>query len=259
MKQVELIDSHVHLTASEYKKDFDDVLGRAIDSGVTRMITIGAGDGIKSAQEAVKLAEKYEYIWATVGIHPHDANTPYSAFSKLRDLAQHPKVVAIGETGLDFYRNLAPEKKQMQWFTMQIELSLQLNKPLIIHSRNAGEACLSVLNSMEVSEVGGVFHCFEEDAAFASKLRSINFLVSFAGQITFKNAGSVIDTARSVPLNQIMIETDGPYLAPEPYRGKRNESAYLIETAKKLAEIKGMSLESLAPVLVKNTEDFFRI
>lgn len=255
---MELIDSHTHLTAPDFDIDREAVIERAIAAGVSTLITIGAGYGIESARAAVQAAERYGSVYATVGVHPHDATTE-PQLEELRDLARHPKVVAIGETGLDFYRNLAPVDLQRRWFKAQIEFARETGKPLIIHSREAGADCLATLREYGAAEVGGVFHCYAEDAAFAQRLAEINFLVSFPGSLTFKRATALRETAREIPLAQIMLETDAPYIAPEPHRGRRCESSFMVETAKQLATVKGMSLEDVAATTSATARRFYRL
>lgn len=255
---VQLFDSHTHLDADVFAEDRDEIIARARAAGVDYMLSVGAGYGIQGATRAIALAEQYPFIWASAGVHPHDAKEPLQ-IEQLREYARHPRVVAIGETGLDFYRDWAPREDQYEWFLAQISLALELKKPLIIHSREAGEECLSELEKEGAAAIGGVFHCYAEDASFAARLREINFLVSFPGSITFKNAGSLRQTIKEIPIEQIMLETDAPYMAPVPYRGKRCESSFLIETAKVLAEIKEISLEECAAVTTQNAVKLFSI
>jgi TatD DNase family protein len=255
---LELFDSHVHLDSTEYAPDQEAVIERARAAGITSFISIGAADGFESASRAIALAERCPFIWASAGIHPHDAGLPLDIL-RIKELAMHPRVVAIGETGLDYYRDWAPVEGQRSWFRAQISLARELKKPLIIHSRNAGDECLATLIDEGASEVGGVFHCFAEDASFAKKLREINFLVSFPGTISFKKADNVRAAAREIPLDQILIETDGPYMAPEPHRGKRCESAFMVHTAQALASAKGITLAEVAAATVANTKRLFNL
>lgn len=261
MPEVQFIDSHTHLDSSEFAADLEDIIERARNAGVTGFVTIGAGGegGLTSARNAVKLAEKYPFVWAAVGVHPHHGLSPMTDLSELKELAKHPRVVAIGETGLDFYRDWCPKENQYSWFKAQIDIALEVKKPIIIHSREAANECLALLSEMGASKVGGVFHCYSEDAEFAKKLAAINFMVSFPGSLTFKKAEALRNAARDIPLSQIMLETDAPYMAPEPYRGKRCESAFMIETAKRLAQAKGVLFEECAKAVLKNTKDFFKI
>ncbi len=255
---IEITDSHTHLDSTEFDADRDAVIARAHAAGVTRIVTIGAGFGAASTRNAIALAEKYPFIWASAGVHPHDAKIASDEIP-LEELANHPRVVAIGETGLDFFKELSPVPDQERWFRAQILLARKLKKPLIIHSRQAGPQCLDILIEMKASEVGGVFHCYAEDANFAKKLAAINFLVSFPGTLTFKKAENVREIAKTIPLSQIMVETDAPYMAPEPYRGKRCESAFVVETAKMLAHIQGVSLEECARITTENAKRLFKL
>jgi len=253
-----ITDSHTHLDAAEFDSDREAVIARALAAGASRIITIGAADGFDSADRAIVLAEKYPFIWATAGIHPHDASVPVD-LARLEALAKHPRVVAVGETGLDFFRNNAPPEFQERWFRAQIELALTLKKPLVIHSREAGAKCLSILRELHAERIGGVFHCYAEDVEFAKSLAEINFLVSFPGPLTFKKADTLRKVAAEVPLHQIMVETDAPFMAPEPHRGKRCESAFVVETARALAAIKGISLEETAKVTSANASRLFGV
>lgn len=255
---IEFVDSHTHLDAPEFDQDRDDVIARAHQAGVTRIVTIGAGYGRSSIERAVQFAELQSGVWATVGIHPQQSNegTPLDL---LREHAQHPRVVAIGETGLDFYRDWAPREVQEEIFRAQIAIALGVKKPLVIHSREAGEDCFRILDEMGAAAVGGVFHCFAENAQFAARLHKLNFLVSFPGAVTFKKADALRSTVQEIPLGQIMVETDAPYLAPEPHRGKRCESSFVPLTAARIAAVKGVSLESVAAATTENARRLFRL
>jgi TatD DNase family protein len=261
-EKIDLIDTHVHLDAPVFSDDLDLVVERAKDHGVSRMITIGSGYGIESAQRAISISERYtDSIWCSVGVHPLDASTPRTddILSSLEAHARHPRVVAIGEAGIDLHWNKDPLPVQERWFIDQIEIARRVKKPLIIHSREAGERCIELLREHRADEVGGVFHCFAEDASFAIRLRELNFLVSFTGVLTFKKAESIRAIAVSIPLSQIMVETDGPYMAPEPHRGKRCEPAFTRFTAECLAAVHRVSLAEVAAVTSKNAEMLFRI
>ena len=258
MAALALIDTHIHLGAADFDNDRSQVVARALESGVSAMICIGAGYGKVSAARALEIADQYDCVHASVGLHPNDASEPFdTAF--LEDLAAHPKVVAIGETGLDFYRDHAARSDQERWFRAQTRLAVSLKKPLIIHSRDAGQDCLAILESEDAAQAGGVFHCYAEDAAFAERLAAINFLVSFPGSLTFKKAEKMREAAAKIPVSQIMLETDAPFLAPEPYRGKRCESSFMLETAKRLAAIKGVTLEELSKKTSANAKRLFKI
>ena len=255
---IEIVDSHTHLDSKEFDIDRDAVIERAFARGVTQIITIGASRGFDSASRAIALAEGNDRIFASAGIHPHDAETPFD-LDRLRVLAKHPRVVAIGETGFDFFKCLAPKEDQERWFRAQVELAREIKKPLIIHSREAGQESLSLLKASGASQVGGVFHCFSEDAAFAEKLTEINFLVSFPGTITFKKADLLREIVKAIPLSQIMVETDAPYMAPEPNRGKRCESSFVVDTLAALSTIKGVSFEEAARVTTNNAKRLFNL
>lgn len=253
-----LIDSHTHLDAVEFDSDRDDVIRRARDAGVTRIITIGAGRGFDSASSAIALAEKHDFIYATAGVHPHDAGIDLD-IGRLESLVAHPKVVAVGETGLDFYRDWSPVAGQRKWFAAQIEIALKARKPLVIHSRQAGEECIRTIEEMGASAIGGVFHCYAEDEIFAERLAGLGFLVSVPGTLTFKKADELRRIFAAIPLEQIMVETDAPYMAPEPYRGKRCESSFVVETARVLANVKNLSLDEVAAKTTENAERLFGI
>lgn len=253
---IELIDTHTHLDAKDFDNDRDEVVQRAHNAGVTRIVTIGAGNGIESAHAAIALSEKHSKVWATVGVHPHDAAQDID-IATLKSLASHPKVVAIGETGLDFFRDWSPKERQLEWFQKQVELSIDIKKPLVIHCREAREEVFSVLSEAGAAAVGGVFHCYSEDFEFAERISGLNFIVSITGALTFKKNEPLRDLFRRIPLDRIMVETDAPYLAPEPFRGKRCESAHVLETAKALAIARGISLEEVANVTSENAFRLF--
>lgn len=253
-----IIDTHAHLDAEVFEEDRKEVIQRAFDAGISRIVNIGATDGWQGAHRSIALANEYEEIFCSVGIHPHDSTQEFD-LDTLRELARHPKVRAIGETGLDFFRDWAPVDRQREWFRLQIELAKELGQPIIIHSRDAGAECLKTLQEKGAEAVGGVFHCYSEDANFAAALREINFLISFPGTLTFPKAETVREAAREIPLEQIMLETDSPYIAPVPYRGKRCESAYVVETAKALATVKEVTLEEIAEQTSANAVKFFRL
>lgn len=251
-----ITDSHTHLDSEVFDNDREEMIERAFAAGVTRLVTVGAGAGLDSAVRAIALAERYPFVWATVGVHPHDAGKDID-FDHLTELTRHPKVVAVGETGLDFFRDWAPKDRQYLYFEQQIALALAAKKPLVIHSRDAGDECLRILTTNGAAAVGGVFHCFSENAEFAAKLREIGFLVSFPGFITFKKQQDARNTCSTIPLEQIMVETDAPYMAPEPYRGKRCEPSFVVETARQLAALKGLSLQEVARQTTDNALRLF--
>ena len=259
-----LIDTHCHLDMLT-QGSTEEIIGRAGAVGVMQMICIGAGNGIESPERAVNLAERFPNVFASVGIHPQEAGK-FQDVERLRPLAEHPKVLAIGETGLDFFRDWgSPEPEQILVFERTIALAKEVKKPLIIHCRDvtgssrASDMILKMLEENGAAEVGGVFHCYPLDAEFAKRLRKINFLVSFPGVLTFKSANELRATAEAIPLEQIMLETDAPYMAPEPFRGKPSEPGHVRQIAEKLAEVKGLSLEEVAQATSANAARLFGI
>ncbi len=258
------VDSHCHVDGAEFDRDRDEVIERAENTGVKMMLVVGTGEP-KSGnfERAVRLAETRENIFAAVGVHPHDAQTyDAEAEKQLTNLCESSaKVVAIGEIGLDFYYDHSPRDVQEAVFRKQIRLAKKLDLPIIIHSREADAETVQVLTE-ECSDKnfrGGVMHCFGGTAAMAESLMKIGFLISFAGNVTFKKAENLREAARIVPLDKLLIETDCPYLAPVPFRGKRNEPAFVVETAKFLADFYSVELEKLAKRTTQNFLDFFKI
>lgn len=254
---MELIDTHCHLTALTEEELFT-VIREALEAQVKRFICIGAGDGVNSAHVALQLASKHRGIFATVGIHPHDAKITTDAHSLLPQ-AQNPRVLAIGETGLDFFRDWSPVDAQFELFRNTIRLAKLVGKPLVIHCRDAQDDTMKVLREEGAESVGGVFHCYAGDAALAQELREMNFLVSFTGNVTFKKAISIQEAAKNIPLDQIMVETDMPYMAPEPFRGGPSAPKHVAIVAKKIADLKGVTLEAVIEATTENALRLFRI
>ncbi len=254
-----LIDSHAHLDDLRYDTDRDDVLQRAEAAGIESIVTIGCD--LATSQAAVALAQAYPNVFATIGVHPHEAKEIREDwYASFRSLARHPKVVAYGEIGLDYHYDHSPREIQRQRFRQQIHLARELALPLIIHTREAQEDTVMILREEGAVDVGGVFHCFSGDAWLAKDALDLGFYLSFSGVLTFKNATMLRDIAKTVPLDRLMVETDCPYLAPVPYRGKRNEPAYVQYVAETLAKIRGNgSVESIARATVDNTKRVFRI
>ncbi|NLM51276.1 MAG: TatD family hydrolase [Firmicutes bacterium] len=253
-----LTDSHAHLTDKRLQKDIVAVLARAKAVGVDTIINVGCD--LPSAQIAVEQAAKYEGVYAAVGIHPHDAkDADERTWEVLRRLALQPKVVALGEMGFDFYYNHSPRKVQEEVFRRQLNLARQLHLPVIIHDREAHEETFAVLRDEKAADVGGVLHCFSGDVAFAKKCLDLGFYLSFAGSITFKNPGALPEVARMVPLDRILVETDSPYLAPVPYRGKRNEPAFVKEVALKIADLRGLAFADFARTVSENARTLFAL
>lgn len=254
---LELTDSHCHLYSIP-GEDIEAVIQNSLKANVSRIICVGASEGLESAKTSILLAEKFPAVWATVGIHPHDTGKCLNV-KALEEFCSHKKVVAIGETGLDYFRDWAPKENQLKVFKDTIALALNQKKPLVIHSRDAAKDCLEILKKENAKDVGGVFHCYAEDAEFAKKLIDINFLVSFPGTITFKSATKLREIVKAIPLEQIMLETDAPYMAPEPFRGQHSEPKHVLQIAQKLAEIKELSLETIAEVTTRTALRFFKI
>ncbi len=254
-----LIDSHTHLDDLRYDTDRDNVLQRAQTAGIEAIVTIGCD--LATSQAAVALAHAHPNIFATIGVHPHEAKEIGEGwYESFRSLAQHPKVVAYGEIGLDYHYDHSPREIQRQRFREQIHLARELALPLVIHTRETQEDTMMILREESAVDVGGVFHCFSGDMWLAKDALDLGFYLSFSGVLTFKNATMLRDIAKTVPLDRLMVETDCPYLAPVPYRGKRNEPAYVQYVAETLAEIRGNgSVESVARATVENTKRVFRI
>ncbi|MCK5513356.1 MAG: TatD family hydrolase [Deltaproteobacteria bacterium] len=253
-----LIDSHAHLEMPEFNHDRKDVIQRAHDSGIDYIITIGID--IKSCKQAIALAEGNESIYTVLGIHPHNAkDIDESTYPLLRKLTQHDKVCALGEIGLDFFRNLSPPEIQIKRFRELIALARELRLPIVVHDRNAHQETLDILKEEKAFEVGGVIHCFSGDYEMASKCLNMGFYISIPGTITFKNARSLQELVRSIPLDRILLETDSPFLAPMPFRGKRNEPSYVRYVADKIAKLKKLDFEEVASVTSQNVKTLFRI
>jgi len=251
------IDSHAHLDMETFDQDREEVIARAFQRGVTKIITIGID--LESSRRALSLAQAHDRIWATIGIHPHDAKERTEQdLSRLAELALEPRVVAVGETGLDFFRNLSPKEDQKDCFRKMIRLARETALPLVIHDRQAHEEVLTILREEKAGEIGGIFHCFSGDWDMAKRCLDLNFFISITGAITFKKGTVLEEVVRRAPLASLLIETDAPYLTPHPYRGKRNEPAYLAYTADYLARIRNMSLPELSRALWENTHKAFR-
>ncbi len=257
-----LIDSHCHIDGEQFDEDRDSVIKNALEAGVKAMLNVGTGSPKEdSFEKTVILAEKNPCVYASVGIHPHDADE-YSESVEQRLIAltkSSEKVIAWGEIGLDFYYDLSPRDVQIEVFRKQIRVARDLSLPIIIHSRDANYETVEILTE-ECSHQdfrGGIMHCFGGTAEMAAELMGIGFLISFAGNVTFKKAENLRDAARVVPLEKLLVETDCPYLTPVPYRGKRNEPARVVETAKFLAEFYGVEFEILAKQTTQNFTDFF--
>jgi TatD DNase family protein len=255
-----LVDTHCHLDPKYFPAGPDEVLERARAAGVGGFVVIGVGNDLAPARAAVALARRIpERAGAAVGVHPHDAITLDDAvYAELAALAREPEVVAVGEIGLDFHYDHSPRDVQRATFARLVGLAREVNKPLVIHTRNAPADTLDVLIAEGARDVGGVIHCFSEDRPFAERALDLGFYVSFSGIVTFKTSVAIQEVARWAPADRILVETDSPYLAPIPKRGKPNEPAYVVHTARRVAELRGVALEALAEVTTANAERAFR-
>lgn len=240
-----LIDTHCHLDMSAYAADYDAVLARASVAGVTRIITVGID--LESSRRAIALTEQHDGIYATVGVHPHNVEElGEELYAELRGLCSHPKVVAYGEIGLDYVKNYAPIALQKEHFARQVALAKELQLPLVVHDREAHDDIMEILEAAGPFPAGGVMHCFSGDASFARRVLALGFYISIPGVVTFAKADMLHGAVREIPLGSLVLETDGPFLAPVPKRGRRNEPQLMLFTAQKVAELKGVSLEEVA-------------
>jgi len=251
------IDTHTHLDFDRFDGDRDDVIRRAHEANVAMMITIGVD--YQTSLAAIKIAEQHHNIYAAIGVHPHDAaNMTDEHFEELRELSAHPKVVAIGEVGLDYHYDYSPRDVQRRVLRRFLDLSANTQLPLIIHTREADEDILAVISEKGHGVRHGVFHCFSGDERMAQKVLDLGFHISFTGTVTFKNSDS-LNVAKRVPMDRLMIETDCPFLAPVPKRGKRNEPAFVVHVAKKIAEARQMPVDEFARMTTLNAMRFFNL
>jgi TatD DNase family protein len=248
---ISVIDSHCHLDSDQFDADRDAVIQRAMDAGVSHMVAIGTGNGPPDLEAGIRLAERYESFYATIGVHPHDAaKAGPDVFRELSELAQHPKVVAIGEIGLDYHYDFSPRDVQQAVFIRQMQLAAEANKPIVIHTREAWNDTISMLREHWHST--GIMHCFSGGPIEAQEALDLGFYLSFGGIMTFPKALEIQEAARTVPLDRMLVETDAPYLAPIPKRGKRNEPAFMLETVRKLAQLRGVTEEAIAEATTAN-------
>jgi len=261
------IDSHAHLEGKQFAHDREQVIVRAREAGVTNILAIGNGDGPVNFDCGIQLAEKYDFMYATIGIHPHEAKlADQAAFDRMAQLARRPKVIAWGEIGLDYFYDHSPRETQKQVFTRQMELAAAAKLPIVIHCRpsdgsdNAWRDCLQLIHDQWAPRgLGGILHCFTGNWTQAKRALDMGFMISLAGNVTYPKAQQIRDAALQVPLDHMLIETDSPYLAPIPHRGKRNEPAYVIETAAKLGELRGLSREEVGEQTSRNFYRFFKL
>lgn len=253
-----LFDTHAHFDDERFDDDRDEVIRKAHESGVSYILN--ASSDMDSSRKSMALADKYDFIYAAVGVHPHSAGEmKEDDLETLAGYASHPKVVAIGEIGLDYYYDNSPRDVQKYWFARQIGLAREVGLPVVIHDRDAHEDTLAIIKAEGASEVGGVFHCYTGSVEMAKEVLKNNFYIALGGAVTFKNARKLLDVAKFVPEDRLLIETDCPYMTPEPYRGKRNDSGYVRLVAEKIAELRGVTFEEIAQITAQNARRLFKI
>jgi TatD DNase family protein len=261
------VDSHAHLDGKQFDSDREQVIVRAREAGLTAMVAIGNGDGPPELDAGVKLAEQHPSLYATIGVHPHEARLASEhSYSDMERLARHSKVIAWGEIGLDYYYDHSPRDTQQQVFIRQMELASAAKLPIVIHCRpsdnsdNAWTDCLRLIREQWANTgIGGILHCFTGNWPQAKQALDMGFMISFAGNVTFPKAQQIRDAALEVPLDRMFIETDSPYLAPIPHRGKRNEPAFVKHTAAKLGELRNLSMDEIGDQTARNFYKFFKL
>ncbi|MGE7879996.1 TatD family hydrolase [Peribacillus muralis] len=253
-----LFDTHVHVNAEQFDEDLEEVIERAKEAGVNNMVVVGFDR--PTIKRAMELVETYDFMYAAVGWHPVDAiDMTEDDLQWIEELTTHPKVVAIGEMGLDYHWDKSPKDIQKEVFRKQIRLAKKVGLPIIIHNREATADIVNILKEEEASSVGGIMHCFSGSAETALECVDMNFYISLGGPVTFKNAKKPKEVAAAVPLDRLLIETDCPYLAPHPFRGKRNEPSYVKLVAEQIAEIKQLSIEEVSKATTENAKKLFGI
>ncbi|MFC0274253.1 TatD family hydrolase [Metabacillus herbersteinensis] len=253
-----LFDTHAHLNALQYEDDLQEVILRAQHEGVSKIVVVGFDR--ETIERAMDLIEEYSFIYAAIGWHPVDAiDMTDEDLAWIKELASHPKVVAVGEMGLDYYWDKSPKEVQQEVFRKQIALAKELKLPIIIHNRDATADVVEILAEEGASEVGGIMHCFTGSLEVAEQCMKMNFYISFGGPVTFKNAKKPKEVAMEIPMDRLLIETDCPYLTPHPFRGKRNEPSYVKYVAEQLAELKGVTFDEIAQITSDNAHKLFGI
>jgi TatD DNase family protein len=260
-----LIDSHAHIDLNNFDKDREQVFARARQGGVRAIINIGLD--AESSRASLEMAKQYDDVFSTVGFHPHEADKMRDDDLKvLAELAKDERVVAVGEIGLDFYRNLSARKSQTEAFKKQLDLAVELGLPVVVHCRQAHREVYKILRAWvesTLSVVGrlrrGVIHCFSGDIEMAQQYLDIGFYISLAGSVTYPSAGELVQVAKEIPLDRLLLETDSPFMAPQAYRGKRNEPAYVALIAEKIAQVRGVRREVVAEAAAKNTINLFKL
>ncbi len=251
-----LFDTHAHMNDPAFDEDREQVLLGLKDKGVEYMMNIGCC--LESSQDCIKMAETYPFVYASVGTHPDSADEVDAAvIEQYRQMAKHPRVLAIGEIGLDYYYETIPRETQQKAFRMQMELARELKMPVIVHERDAHDDAMRIIK--EFKDVTGVFHCYSGSAEMARQLVNMGWYIGFTGVLTFKNARKAVETAERIPLERIVLETDCPFMAPEPFRGKRNDPGYLYRMAERLAEIRGISVEEVHAATMENAKRLYRL
>lgn len=253
-----LFDSHAHLNDERFDEDREELIKSLKEKGVDLVLNVGAD--IESSIESIELSKKYDFIYASVGVHPHEVSSMnYESIETLKKLAQNEKVVAIGEIGLDYYYDNSPREIQKEWFIKQIELANELKLPIIIHDRDAHQDTFDIIKKYKSSEIGCVIHCFSGSVELAREYIKMNCYISIPGTVTFKNNKKTVEVAREIPLEYLLIETDSPYMAPTPHRGKRNDPSLVQFVADKIAIEKGISYEKVCEVTKENAKKLFNI
>lgn len=253
-----LFDTHVHLNAKQFEDDRKETIQRAYDAGVKNMVVVGFDR--ETIPLAIEIAESYPDIYAAIGWHPVDAiDMTEEDLKWIEQLSSHPKVVAIGEMGLDYHWDKSPKDIQKEVFRKQIALAKKLNMPIIIHNREATEDIIKILQEENAKEIGGIMHCYNDSVKYVQDCLDMNFYISLGGPVTFKNAPLPKEVAKEVPLDRLLIETDAPFLAPHPNRGKRNEPAYVRLVAEQIATLRDMSVEEIGEITTRNARQFFNI
>ncbi len=252
-----LIDSHVHLDKRQFDGDREYIIENLEKNGIEAAVNIGAD--LESSIKSLDLAKKYENIYATVGVHPHNAkDLTDKMLEEMEELASEDKVVAIGETGLDYHYDNSPRDVQRKWFRKQIQLAKKLDLPVVVHSRSADEDTLKILKE-EFDGLRAVIHCFSSDRAMMKEFVDLGFYIALGGPVTFKKTDELKEVAKIVPIEKLLVETDAPYLAPHPYRGKRNEPVFVKQTAELIAKLRGMTIEDFTLQINQNTKAIFNI
>lgn len=261
MEEIRYIDTHAHLDSADFAPDRNEVIARAREAGVAKIITVGCWSRDAGFDPLIEVVSWYDFIYAALGVHPHDAKdvvdeAPWELIRKL-SLQKNSRVVAVGETGLDYHYDKSPREAQKEVFKKQLSLARELNLPVIVHTREAEDDTVEIMKQGGVNETGGVLHCFSGSKGLADEALKMGFYLSFTGVISFPKAEALREVVKATPIENMLIETDCPYLAPVPHRGKRNEPAFIMETARAIAGIKGLSVEDVARITSMNAEDLF--